>query len=129
MAIIVKKIKPEFEDKRGFISRLIDQPGVVIKSILFIKRKAGSVGANHYHKKDSHYLYILKGKLKHFEKRVEGKSSKIESVVLGPGDLVYTPSMIAHKDEFLEDTEFIACATENRDQDLYEDDTVRVDLK
>lgn len=128
MAIKIKHIKPEFVDERGFISRILDDKKVSIKSILYIERKKGAVGANHFHKKDSHYIYILKGKVRHYEKDMMDKEAKIESKILGPGDLVLTTAKIAHSQTFLEDTIFLALATEHRDQKDYEQDTVRIDF-
>jgi dTDP-4-dehydrorhamnose 3,5-epimerase-like enzyme len=128
MKLKVKHIKPEFKDERGFISRIIDESKYSIKSILYIERKKGTRGADHYHKKDSHYVYILSGKVKRSEKNMADEKSKIESVVLGPGDLVLTPPMVAHSDVFLEDTVMLAFTTENRNPKQYEKDTVRVDF-
>ena len=128
MPIQVTKISAEFKDKRGSISRVLDQTKHKIRSILFIVRKKGSIGANHFHKKDAHYLYILSGKLKHSELNMKRKSAKVESVILKPGDLVLVPPMTGHKDEFLEDTTFFAFTTETRTQKHYEHDTIRINL-
>ena len=128
MAIDVKHIKPEFIDERGFISRVIDQDKYKIRSILYIKRKKDSRGADHFHKKDAHYVYVLSGKVKRSEKNMKDSTSKIESVILGPGDIVLTPANVAHSDVFLEDSVIMAFTTENRDQKDYEKDTVRVEF-
>src|SRR6266566_4401607 len=96
MPIDVIKIKPEFIDERGFISRIVDQDIYKIRSVLYIQRKKGSVGANHYHKKDAHYIYVLSGKVKYGEKDMNKKNSKIEYVTLVPGDVVLSKPMIAH---------------------------------
>ncbi len=128
VAIKVTKIKPEFIDDRGYISRIINDSKLPIKSILFIQRKAGTVTANHYHKTDSHYIYCLTGKIRYFEKDMRKKKDKVTSVVLGPGDLVLSLPMIAHATEFLEDTTMLAFTTEDRDQKAYEKDTVRIKI-
>ena len=86
MSIHITKIKPEFVDKRGFISKILDEKGVSIKSILFISRKKGTVGANHYHKKDTHYIYCLSGKVRYREKDIKNPNAKLETVILKPGD-------------------------------------------
>ena len=52
----IRNIKPEFIDERGGITRVLDTP---IQSVLLITCKAGSIRSNHYHKKDSHWCYIL----------------------------------------------------------------------
>lgn len=127
MKINKKHIDPEFVDERGFISRIIDQDKYSVHSVLFIERKKGSRGADHYHKEDSHFVYIISGKVRRSEKDMKTMSG-IVSTVLIPGDIVFTPSMIAHSDEFLEDTTMLAVTTSKRNQKDYEKDTVRVDF-
>lgn len=126
MKINVKHINQEFVDDRGFISRIVDEDKFKIHSVLYIKRKKGTRGADHYHKTDEHFVYVAEGKVRRSEKDVK-KDSKIESVILGPGDMVFTPAWIAHADEFLEDTVLIAISTSKRTQKNYENDTVRVE--
>lgn len=128
MPINVIKIRPDFKDKRGAISKVLDLTKPKIASVLFIERKKGSVGANHFHKKDAHYLYIVTGKVKHSEVNMKKKSAKIESVILKPGDLILVSPMVGHKDEFLEDTTFFAFTTEARNQKHYEKDTTRISI-
>lgn len=127
MKINVKHIDQEFTDERGFISRIINGEKYKIHSVLYIKRKKGSRGADHYHKTDTHFVYVAEGKVKRSEKDVKNKS-KVTSVILKPGDLVFTPAMVAHSDEFLEDSVIIAITTKKRNQIDYENDTVRVNL-
>jgi len=84
MAIKVIHIKPEFIDERGYISRIVDQDEYPIRAVLYIKRKKGSQGADHFHKKDAHFIYVLSGKMKYSVKNMESKNSPIESVILNP---------------------------------------------
>ena len=60
---IFKQIKPEFTDERGEIFKLLDDGKTVVKSVLLITCKKGAIRANHYHKKDSHYVYMLSGSM------------------------------------------------------------------
>lgn len=129
MAIKVTKIKPEFVDKRGFITRLLDQDKYPLRAILYISSKKGTIRANHYHKKDYHYVYCLSGKFKYSEKDMTKPKSKLESVILKPGDRVLSKPMFFHRMEFLENTVFLAFTTEAREYDKYEEDTVRLELK
>lgn len=128
MPILIIKTKPEFEDDRGFITRLINDDEYPLKSVLYIKSKAGSIRANHYHKKDAHYAYCLSGKFRYVEKDLEAPDESAESAILNPGDMVLSHPMKVHAMEFLEDTVFLAFTTESRDQNKYEEDTVRVKL-
>lgn len=122
---LFRQIKPEFIDDRGGIRRILDTE-VLIKSILSITSKKGSIRSNHYHKKDTHYCYLVSGRMEWFEKPVDG--GELESVVLEAGDMVFTPAMKIHAVRFLEDSTFLTFATESRNQADYEADTVRVML-
>ena len=126
MSITVKNIKPEFVDKRGYISRIIDQGKIKIRSVLIIESKKNSVRGNHYHKKDAHFIYCLSGKFKYSEKNIKNSNSKITSVILKPSDLVFIKPMFWHQMEFMEQTIFFAFTTETRKQSQYETDTVRL---
>ncbi len=129
---LYKNIAPEFVDIRGGITRILDGTNVAVKSILLITSKKGSIRANHYHKKDTHYCYLVSGSMEYYEAPLAafeaGEKDKIEKVVVRAGDMVFTPSMNVHAMKFLEDTVFFAFATESRDQADYEADTVRVDF-
>lgn len=129
MGIKVTKIESEFVDERGFITRLLDNDKYPLRAILYISSKKGSVRANHYHKKDYHYVYCLSGKFRYSEKDMNKPNSKLESVILNPGDRVLSKPMFFHRMEFLEDTVFLAFTTEAREQEKYEGDTVRLKLE
>lgn len=128
MAIKVTKIKPEFTDERGTISRILDQSSYPLRAVLYIVSKKGTERANHYHKKDYHYVYCLSGKLKYSEKDMSKPKAKLQSVVLMPGDMVLSKPNFFHRMQFLEDTVFLAITSEHRSQKKYEKDTVRVNL-
>jgi len=125
--IEVKKVKPSFVDGRGAITSLIDRDKA-IRSVQIITSKPGAIRANHYHKKDWHYVYMLEGEMEYSEKSMADPKAKIETVTLVPGDLVLTRPMTAHAMKFLRDSTFLALATELRSQDEYEADTVRIEL-
>ena len=96
MAIKVTHVKPEFEDERGYISRLVNDEDGGFRAVLYITSKSGTQRANHYHKKDSHYVYCLSGKFRYSEKDMAKPNSKVESVILKPGDLVLMPAQQPH---------------------------------
>lgn len=128
MAIKVTRSKPEFEDDRGYITRLVDTDKYPLRAVLYITSKKGTTRGNHYHKKDAHYVYCVSGKFKYSEKDMTKKNSKLETVILEPGDLVLSKPGVAHSMEFLEDTVFMAFTTERREQDQYEGDTTRIQI-
>lgn len=122
---IIRNIKPEFWDKRGGITRFYDQK-TNIKSVLLITSKKGTVRSNHYHKKDTHWIYVLSGKMEYYEKQVKG--GRIKKTILEPRDMIYTPSMMIHAVKFLKDSVLITLSTRARNQKDYEKDTVRFKL-
>jgi quercetin dioxygenase-like cupin family protein len=121
------KIKPEFVDDRGGITKILDDGKTNIKSVLLITSKAGSVRSNHYHKEDAHWIYMITGSMEYYEKPVKGRS-KTKKVIVNAGDLIYTPPMAVHAVKFLEDSVFIALSPKSRNQKEYEADTIRVKL-
>lgn len=123
--IKILHLKPIDQDKRGSIIKVMEGK---ITSVLVIPSKKGAVRANHYHKKDTHYVYMVSGKMRYTVKDLSKKLAKKQSVILRAGDLVYTPAMTAHAMEFLEDSVFLALTTRKRDQKSYENDVVRVSL-
>jgi oxalate decarboxylase/phosphoglucose isomerase-like protein (cupin superfamily) len=118
------RIKPFFVDKRGEISSFFDND-INIKSVLLIKSKKNEVRANHFHKKDEHYTYLISGRMEYFYKLSNGKLKKI---LLKNGEMVYTPRLEKHAMKFLEDSIFIAFSIRRRDRKTYELDTVREEI-
>ena len=94
--------------------------------MLLITSKKGMVRSNHYHKKDTHWIYVVSGKMEYYEKPVKG--GRIKKTVLEPMDMVYTPAMMIHAVKFLKDSVLLALSTQARDQKDYEKDTVRMKL-
>jgi oxalate decarboxylase/phosphoglucose isomerase-like protein (cupin superfamily) len=124
---LIKNIKPDFTDERGEIIKLLDDGKTTIKSVLLINSKKGAVRANHYHKEDAHYVYMVSGSMEYTEQSIDGRGEK-ETVVVKAGDLVYTPQMIAHAMHFLEESSFLAMALKSRHHEAYEADTVRIKI-
>lgn len=123
----IKKIKPFHVDERGEMSHLLDNASN-ITSVLYITCKKGAIRANHYHKKDTHYSYMVNGSMEYAYQDVEGKNAKKHKIIVGKGEIIESPPMTMHAMRFLEDSSFIVLTTESRDQKKYEKDTVRVKL-
>ncbi len=128
MAIKVIHTKEEFRDWRGAITRVVNQDTFVFRCVLRITSKKGTIRSNHYHKSDSHYLYVESGKCEYSEKPLRMPKAKIETVTLKPGDMVLSKPRIIHAVKFLEDSIIWAYTTEKRRQDKYEKDTIRVTI-
>lgn len=120
-------MRPFHVDKRGEMSNLLPAK-IKIASALLITSKKGSIRANHYHKKDEHYTFLLKGKMKYTYSPVNQKNKQKKTFLVTEGEIVYTPSMTAHAIKFLEDSVFIAFSTKPRNQGAYENDTVRIEF-
>ena len=120
---IIKLEKP-FVDKRGSIKPLVD---IMMKSAIIIESKAGSLRANHYHKTDWHYCYVLSGQIEYLHRQT-GSDLEPETILVNEGEMVFTPPMIDHGMKFPVDTVFLTLSRNPRDQQSYESDVVRVDM-
>ena len=105
-------------DPRGDIIPVADG---LFRSVMVLHSKKGTVRANHWHKTDSHVMYIISGAANYYEEVAEGVLS---GRVLLPGDSVYTPPGITHAVKFIEYTVMLVCATNERDYDAYVADMV-----
>ena len=120
----VVKLEKPFVDGRGSIQPLVD---IMMKSAVMIESKAGSLRANHYHKTDWHYCYVVSGTIEYLH-RPTGSDQEPEVILVNEGEMVFTPSMIDHGMRFPVDTVFLTLSRNPRDQDSYEADVVRVDM-
>ena len=125
---MTKEMKVElpepFADARGSIQPLVAGD---YKAAQMITSKAGTVRANHYHRDDSHHMYIVSGEFDYYY-RPTGSTEEPECVRVKAGEVVYTPPMYDHAVKFISDTAFINFASCDRDQSTYEDDIVRIEL-
>lgn len=123
----IKIITPFHTDDRGTLAYLSDQK-IKIRDVLVLDSKKGAIRANHYHKEDIHYMYIVSGSFEYITKNMSEENPKIERAIVKAGEMVITPPMFAHKVIFLEDTLAIVLTTEPRDQEHYEKDTIRLEV-
>ena len=118
------KLEKPFEDERGGIQPLVD---LTMKSCVLISSKKGSIRANHYHKTDWHFCYVLEGEIDYYHRKVGDKEApKLEKIK--KDELFFTPPMVEHAMYFPINTEFIALAKLTRKSKNYEKDTVRINL-
>ena len=117
-------LQKPFVDKRGSIQPLVD---LMMRSAVLIESKAGSLRANHYHKTDWHYCYVIKGEIDYFYKKL-GSKKETEMIKVTKGNMVFTPPSVEHCMKFPEDTLFLTLSRNPRDQETYEADVVRVNL-
>lgn len=111
-------------DARGAIQCLVNVP---THNVSLITSTKGSLRSNHYHKTDWHYMYVVSGKFEYYY-RPTNSGQAAKKIVLGPGEMVFTPPMEDHATVFLEDTALIVMSKNPRDQAAYESDVVRIEL-
>ena len=124
---IVRKIKPFHQDERGSLSHLLEDEEPITSAVLITSKK-GSVRANHYHKKDTHHVYMIEGTMEYTYKNVNNKSGRKKTIIVKKGEVVTSPPLTIHAMKFLEDSVCLALTTEPRNSKQYEKDTVRVQL-
>lgn len=120
---IISLAKP-FSDERGHIQPLFEGD---FNTVQLITSKAGSTRANHYHKTDWHYCYLISGRMRYHHRPV-GSEQAPEWLLVAEGQAIFTPPLLEHAMEFLEDSTFLNVARNPRDQAHYESDLVRVEL-
>jgi len=119
---VIVALERPFVDGRGQIQPLVD---LAMESCVLIESKKGSVRANHYHRSDWHFCYVLSGSIEYLH-RPHGSSAKPAKVVVNEGQLFFTPPMVDHAMVFLQDTTFLVLGRNSRSQEVYEADVVRI---
>ena len=120
-SVIIDIPKP-FCDERGSIQPLMD---IDMKSSVLITSNPGSVRANHYHKTDWHYCYVLSGEIKYFY-RPHGNNTLANELIIKEKQMFFTPPMVDHAMVFNKKTEFITWSRNSRIQEVYEADVCRI---
>jgi len=113
-------IDPAVKDGRGEITNIFEGR---IEHIALITSQKNTVRANHYHKQDHQYIYLVSGAFESHSVDV-CDTKKRQVLEIKPGDIVETPAMIAHAQKFTEDSVFLALTTRQREQGKYEEDTI-----
>ena len=117
-------IDHSFKNINGEIKNLLLQK---FTSVAMITSNVGSIRANHYHKTDWHYAYILQGEIFYFWREIN-KNTKIKSKLFKKNQMFFTPPLVEHAMFFPIDTTFITFAKNRRDHENHENDLVRVKL-
>lgn len=107
-------------DERGSIVSLPAFPTV---ASTVIESRAGAVRGNHYHRDESHLMYVISGLMLYLE---EDGSGSLAAFEVGPGESVVSPPGAPHATVFLEDTIFVALSDVDRSGHRYEGGVVRV---
>ena len=113
-----------YEDDRGIIQPLCD---LNMKSASLIVSKPNTWRANHYHKTDWHFIYVLKGSFEYYFKKTNS-DEEIQKKIVKKGELLFTGPVVDHAMFYTEETEILVLSKNPRDQKTYEEDTVRIDF-
>lgn len=111
-----------FENQNGFIENLLTKPNNHVSHIFSYR---GTVRANHWHKTDWHYAYVVRGKILYFERPV-GSTEVPEPRVFTARQQFFTPPNREHAMLFAEDTDFVTMAKNVRLHEQHEADVVRM---
>ena len=116
----IRHIDAAFKDDRGEIYNIFEG---TTGHVAYITSKKGSVRANHYHKKDIQYMYLVSGAYDSYSCPVDDPS-KMQILKVKAGDIVKTPPLVAHAQKFTEDSVFLSLTTRMREEGKYEEDTI-----
>lgn len=111
-------------DERGDIQPILDAE---MQSCVIITSKKGSTRANHYHKTDWHYCYVMSGSIEYYH-RPTGSDQEPEMVLVKKGQMMFTPPMVDHAMYFPEEAVFLTLGRNPRAQSVYEADVRRIKL-
>lgn len=118
------KIQIATRDSRGNISDIFyNHP---IDHVAIINSKREVFRGDHYHKFTTQHIYMTKGSLRYYYRKVNEGNDKVRSVVVREGEMVTTSPNEVHALEILEDNQFIAFSEGKRGGKDYESDTFRV---
>jgi uncharacterized RmlC-like cupin family protein len=116
---IVPLDKP-FENAAGKIQNLLN---CKIGAVAIIHSVKGSVRSNHWHRSNWHYLYVVSGSVKYYERNLDGTDVLISEYKAG--DMFFTPPNKVHKTEFLEDCVMMSFGRDSKEHEAHEEDLVR----
>jgi len=122
--VTVQKIKPAHTDKRGIIVDILEK--VPVKHVGLVTFEKGVVRANHYHKKQTQYTYVLEGEIKLVTQYFGGDKKTTKTTK--PGDFVTIPPRFIHAYLATKKSAVIVLTDYSRDMKGYEEDTFRVKL-
>lgn len=111
-----------YGDARGDMIPILD---ALMKSCVLIRSVPGAVRANHYHKTDWHYCYMLDGAVEYIYRPVDSKETPTVVRAVG-GQVVFTPPMLEHAMVFTKPTNMLTLGRNFRAQEVYEADIVRI---
>lgn len=117
-------MEEHFKDARGEIIPIVDEK---MESCVIITSNPGTIRANHYHKTDWHYCYVLSGEIE-YHWRETGSTRSPRKIIIKAGECFFTPPLVDHAMVFHKQTTFLTLGRNPRDQESYEADIERIAL-
>jgi quercetin dioxygenase-like cupin family protein len=118
-------LEEPFTDARGVIQNLVHR---TLGSAVLITCAKDSVRAEHWHKEDFHYCYLLSGALLYLERPVGSREFPVVTRIVA-GQLFFTPPRVEHSMYFTEPSVFLTLGKLSRTHEAYEADLVRLTEK
>ncbi len=115
-------LEPPFRNEAGRIQNLLLRP---CQSVAVLESRGGSVRANHYHKTDWHYTYVLSGRVYYFEREIGSEVIPNPTRYIA-GQMFFTPPMKEHAMLFADYSIIVTMAKNERSHESHESDVVRV---
>lgn len=120
----ITKIKIVTKDSRGDISDIFYKHPV--DHVAIINSKKGVFRGDHYHKLTTQHMYMTKGSLRYYYRKLKNGNNNVKSVIVKKGEMVTTPPYEVHALEILQDNQFVVFSEGKRGGKDYENDTFRV---
>lgn len=115
-------LEEAYVDARGVIQNLVHHD---LGSAVIISSHAGAVRAEHWHREDFHYCYLISGEILYCERPV-GSKEEPSKTLINTGQLFFTGPNIEHSMYFIKDSVFLTLGKLSRTHDEYEKDLVRL---
>ncbi len=109
----------EFKDERGTITNILQEP---CGNVAYITSKRGTVRSNHWHKEDSHWIFVVSGSVQYSQRDLDGKNVTHE--VYTAGERFFTPARVVHRVTFLEDSAIVSMSKNPQTEDHHAADCI-----
>jgi quercetin dioxygenase-like cupin family protein len=115
-------LESPFVDARGAIQNLVHRS---LGSAVLITSEQDSIRAEHWHREDFHYCYLISGSLLYLERPVGSKNLPVVTEITA-GQLFFTPPNVEHAMYFTSPSSFLTLGKLSRTHEAYEADLVRL---
>ncbi len=120
----IRDINIDFKDNRGTISDLFYDEK--INHVADIRTYNDCIRGNHYHKKTTQHIFVYKGFLEYWYKKLNSNDDA-KKIIVNENQIVSTPPLEIHALKITTINYFIVFATGQRGGKDYESDTFRVE--